>query len=226
MTFNTKNADGSKVFKKVMMTEAAIKSAKNRLTLYLEFMKNYRATKPTHNSGGDNEPYSEILDGLEDLYDLHESFKNTTTEKRTAAADTRMRERAEGDAIRNASLGLFVAARNNEEQMDEEEVVEQPNNENDNPNPVAVSVATTKKKNNRRMSSGSGHTSAGEADYQMVESIFKKYYTEEKKEEKRCRMEYNERRLALEEQRAADERASRQMQHDMMMSLIANLSKK
>jgi hypothetical protein len=102
MTFDTKNADGSKVFKKVMTTEAAIKSAKNRLALYLEFMKNYRATKPTHNSGGDNEPYSEILNGLEDLYDLHESFKNMTTKKRTAAADTRMRERAEGDAIRDA----------------------------------------------------------------------------------------------------------------------------
>jgi hypothetical protein len=32
--------------------------------------------------GGDNEPFLDNLRALEDLYDLHESFKNTTTEKK------------------------------------------------------------------------------------------------------------------------------------------------
>jgi hypothetical protein len=44
----------------------------------------------------------------------------------------------------------------------------------------------------------------------MIESIFKKY-TNENKDEKCRRMEYNERRLALEEKRADDDRASHQM---------------
>jgi hypothetical protein len=39
-------------------------------------------------------------------------------------------------------------------------------------------------------------------------------------------MEYNERHLALEEKRADDDRASRQMQHEMMMNLITHLSNK
>jgi hypothetical protein len=227
MTLDTKKADGTKVFPKKMSTGAAIKSAKKHLNKYLAFMKNYRATKPTHNSGGDNEPYLEILNGLEDLYDLYESFKNSTTEKRAAAADTRMRERAQGDAIRDASLGLFVTAHNNEEEEDDDD--ELVNNENDNPDPVpAVSVATTtkNKRNKHRVSTGSGRTSTGETNYQMIESIFKKY-TDEKKEEKwRRTMEYNERQIALKEQRAANDCASRQMQHNMMMSLITHLSKK
>jgi hypothetical protein len=39
-------------------------------------------------------------------------------------------------------------------------------------------------------------------------------------------MEYNERRLALEEKRAKDDRASHQMQHEVMITLIAHLSNK
>jgi hypothetical protein len=39
-------------------------------------------------------------------------------------------------------------------------------------------------------------------------------------------MEYNERHLALEEKRAEDDRASRQMQHEVMMTLIVHLSNK
>jgi hypothetical protein len=77
-------------------------------------MKKYRATKPTHNSGSDNKPFN--LSGLEDLYDLHESFNNVTTGKKSSAADARMLERAEqGDAIQDASLGLYVALHEEEE---------------------------------------------------------------------------------------------------------------
>jgi hypothetical protein len=183
-------------------------------------MKNYRATKPTHNSGGDNEPFSDNLRALEDLYDLHESFKNASTEKQAAAADARARDRAEGDAIREASLGLYVASC--EEEGDDNE------KENDNPDDApAPSSAHPTKKNNRRQSSGSGggRYSAGEDSYQKIESLFQKY-TDEKKEDKcRC-LEYNECRLALDEKRAEDEHAACMMNHEMMMSLIANLNKK
>jgi hypothetical protein len=111
MTFETTLPTGKKVFPKKISTDAAIKSCKKRLADYVDFMKKYHATKPTHNSGGDNELFSDNLRALEDLYHLHESFKNTTNEKKTSAADARARDRAEGDAIRDASLGLFVAAR-------------------------------------------------------------------------------------------------------------------
>jgi hypothetical protein len=53
----------------------------------------------------------------------------------------------------------------------------------------------------------------------MVQLIFNKY-TNEKKEEKRRRMEFNERRLALEEKRTEDDRALHQMQHELMLTLI------
>jgi hypothetical protein len=111
---------------------------------------------------------------LEDLYDLHESFKNESSEKKAAAADTRARDRAEGDAIRDASLGLFVSSRDDDEK------------ENDNPKPVAA-AKTTKK--GCRLSSGTtaGCHSGGEDNYQMIEAIFKKY-SDEKQDE------YNERR--------------------------------
>jgi hypothetical protein len=140
MMFDTKTADGKKVFEKKMSNGAAIRSAKKRLKQYIKFMKNYRATKPTHNSGGDNEPFSDNLRALEDLYDLHESFKNASTEKQAAAADARARDRAEGDAIREASLGLYVASRKEEEDDNEKE--------NDNPDdaPAASSAHPTKKK--------------------------------------------------------------------------------
>jgi hypothetical protein len=83
MTFETTLPTGKKVFsKKISTTDAAIKSCKKRLADYVDFMKKYRATMPTHNSGGDNELFSDNLRALEDLYDLHESFKNTTNEKK------------------------------------------------------------------------------------------------------------------------------------------------
>jgi hypothetical protein len=220
MTSKRRCRTEKKFFKKKISTDAAIKSAKKRLAEYVEFMKKYRATQPDFNSGGDNALYSDNLRALEDLYDLHESFKNTTTEKKASAADARARDRAEGDAIRDASLGLFVDLR--DEGGSEED--EENNKENDNPETPAA--AASKKKNSRRVSSGSaGRHSAGESNHQIVESIFKKY-TDEKKEEKRRRMEYNERRLALEEKRAEDDRASRQMQHEVMMTLIVHLSNK
>jgi hypothetical protein len=141
MTFETTLPTGKKVFPKKISTDAAIKSCKKRLADYVDFIRKYRATKPTHNSGGDNELFSDNLRALEDLYDLHESFKNTTTEKKTSAADARARDRAEGDAIRDASLGLFVSSRNGGT-SDEEE---QQDKENDNPeNPAAA--ASQKKK--------------------------------------------------------------------------------
>jgi hypothetical protein len=83
MTFETTMPNGEKVFPKKISTDAAIKSAKKRLADYVDFMKKYRATKCTHNSGGDNELFSDNLRALEDLYDLHDSFKNTTTEKKS-----------------------------------------------------------------------------------------------------------------------------------------------
>jgi hypothetical protein len=80
------------------------------------------------------------------------------------------------------------------------------------------------KKNNRRVISGSsGRFSVGEADYQMMQSVFKKY-NEEKRDEKRRKMDLYERHLALEEKRADNDRASRQMQHEVMMTLIARLN--
>jgi hypothetical protein len=80
------------------------------------------------------------------------------------------------------------------------------------------------KKNNRHVSSGSsGRFSVGDADYQMMQSVFKKY-NEEKRDEKRRKMDLYERHLALEEQHADDDRASRQMQHEVMMTLIARLN--
>jgi hypothetical protein len=102
-------------------------------------MKKYRATKPTHNSGGDNKLFSDNLRALEDLYDLHESFKNTTNEKKTSAADARARDRAEGDAIRDASLGLFVAASDGGTSEDDDE------KENDNPETPAAAALKKKK---------------------------------------------------------------------------------
>jgi hypothetical protein len=218
MTFETTLPTGKKVFPKKISTDAAIKSCKKRLADYVDFIRKYRATKPTHNSGGDNELFSDNLRALEDLYDLHESFKNTTTEKKTSAADARARDRAEGDAIRDASLGLFVSSRNGGT-SDEEE---QQDKENDNPeNPAAAAS----QKKNRRVSSGSssGRFSVGEADYQTMQSVFKKY-NEEKRDEKRRKMDLYERRLALEEKRADDDRAARQMQHEVMMTLIARLN--
>jgi hypothetical protein len=81
-----------------------------------------------------------------------------------------------------------------------------------------------KKKNNRRVSSGSsGRFSVGKADYQMMQSVFKKY-NEEKRDEKRRKMDLYERHLNLEEKRAHDDRALRQMQHEVMMTLIAHLN--
>jgi hypothetical protein len=86
-------------------------SCKKHLADYVDdFMKKYHVTKPMHNLGGDNELFSDNLCALEDLYNLHESFKNRTNKKKTSAADARARDHAEGDAIHEASLGMFVAA--------------------------------------------------------------------------------------------------------------------
>jgi hypothetical protein len=171
-------------------------------------MEEYRKKKPLFNLGSDNEPYPDILCALEDLFDLHESFKNTLEEKHAAFADAKARNRAEGDAIREESLGLFVALRE----------------EKENDNQADDAAGGSGKKNGRHQSFG-GCNSGGENNHQMVEAIFQKY-AEEKKEEKCHRLEFNERRIALEEKRAEDEHASRVMQHEMMMMLISHLSNK
>jgi hypothetical protein len=112
---------------------------------------------------------------------------------------------------------LFVAARDGGSSEDDD--IEK---ENDNPETPAAAALT--KKINRHVSSGSaGRFSAGESDYQKMQSVFKKY-NEEKRDEKRRKMDLYERRLALEEKRADDDRASRQMQHEVMMTLIARLN--
>jgi hypothetical protein len=72
---------------------------------------------------------------------------------------------------------------------------------------------------------GSGCNSSGEGNYEIIESVLKKYL-EEKKEDKHHRLECNEHRIALEEKRAEDERASCLMQHEMMMMLISHLTNK
>jgi hypothetical protein len=169
-------------------------------------MKKYRATQPDFNLGGNNALYSD---------------KTQQPEKKTSAADARARNHAKGDAICDASLGLFVALRDGGTSEEEEQQYK----ENNNP-PETPAAGALKKKNNRRVSSGSaGRHSAGKGNYQIVESIFKKY-TDEKKDEKCRRMEYNECRLALEEKCAEDDRALRQMQHEVMMTLIVHLSNK
>jgi hypothetical protein len=200
MCLESTTVDGGLVFDKNLN----VKSAKKRFQEYLSFMKAYRAKKPLFNSGGDNEPYPDILQALEDLYDLHESFKNETEDKRSTVAEARARDRVEGEAIRNASLGIFVAARGS---SDEEK-------ENDN-FPAAVSVGTKAAKPGRRQSFG--RNSAGENSIQSLESIFEKY-TKEREESKRRRMEIEERRVALEEKRV-------EQHHQMMMTLISELTK-
>jgi hypothetical protein len=133
MTFEMTLPTGKKVFPKKISTNAAIKSCKKHLADYVDFMKKYRTMKPTHNLGGNNELFSDNLRALEDLYNLHKSFKNTTNEKKTSAADARARDHAEGDAIRDASLGLFVTACDGGSSKDDD--IEK---ENDNPETPAT----------------------------------------------------------------------------------------
>jgi hypothetical protein len=90
-------------------------------------------------------------------------------------------------------------------------------------NDIQADEAAGGKKNGCRQSFG--RNSGGVSNHQMVEAMFQNY-AEEKKEKKSCRMDFNECRIALEEKRAEDERASRAMRHEMMMTLISHLSNK
>jgi hypothetical protein len=105
-----------------------------------DFIKKYRATLPSFNSGGDNEPFSDNLCAFEDLDDLHESFKMRQPKKKASAADARARDCAEDNVIRGASLGLFVASQEGggSEQKDDN------NKENDNPPATAAATSTQK----------------------------------------------------------------------------------
>jgi hypothetical protein len=202
MCLEATTVDGGLVFDKNLN----VKSAKKRFQEYLTFMKSYRAKKPLFNSGGDNELYPDLLQALEDLYDLHESFKNESEDKHSTVAEARARDRVEGEAIRNASLGIFVAARGS---SDEEK-------ENDTA-PAAVLVGTNKAAKNAARHQSFGRNSAGENSIQSLESIFEKY-TKEREESKHRRMEIEERRVALEEKRV-------EQHHQMMMTLISELTK-
>jgi hypothetical protein len=59
-------------------------------------MEEYRKKKPLFNSGGDNEPFPDILRALEDLFDLSESFKNDSDEKHASVANAKARDHAKG----------------------------------------------------------------------------------------------------------------------------------
>jgi hypothetical protein len=221
MTFETEMQNGKKVFQKKISTDAAIKSAKKRLAEYVEFMKKYRATKPDFNSGGDNALYSDNLRALEDLYNLHESFKNTTTEKKK-----RLQPMPGPVIMPKAMLFAMPASACLLTYEMKEEAKKMKKTTRKTTTLRLLPLPRRRKKNSRHVSSGSaGRHSTGESNHQIVESIFKKY-TDEKKEEKRRRMEYNERRLALEEKHAEDDCALHQMQHEVMMTLIAHLSNK
>jgi hypothetical protein len=71
----------------------------------------------------------------------------------------------------------------------------------------------------------SGRFSVGENQQQSMEALFKKYSTE-KEETKRRRIELEQERLALEKQRIEEARAERDMQHQLMMTLINHLNNK
>jgi hypothetical protein len=202
MCLEATTVEGGPVFDKNLN----VKSAKKRFLDYMSFMKSYRAKKPMFNSGGDNEPYPDILRALEDLYDLYDSFKNASEEKRSTVVDARARDRVEGEAIRNASLGIFVAARSDEE------------TENQNDNIPAVASGGTNKATKPGRRQSLGRNSAGENNIQSLENIFEKY-TKEKEESKRRRLEIEERKVALEEKRV-------EQHHQMMMTLIGELTKK
>jgi hypothetical protein len=183
-----------------------VKAVKKRFSEYVAFMKAYREKNEKFKTGCDNEAFPELLQGLEDLFDLHESWKNQSDKKRASAVDARARDRAEGEAIRQAGLGLFVAAAAE-------------NNENDDPSP---SNSNEKKKGGRRLS---GRFSAGENQQQSMEALFQKY-SKEKEETKRRRIELEQERLVLERQRIEEARAERDMQHQLMMTLINHLNNK
>jgi hypothetical protein len=71
----------------------------------------------------------------------------------------------------------------------------------------------------------SGHFSAGENQQQSMEALFQKY-SKEKEETKRHRIELEQERLVLERQRIEEARAKRDMQHQLMMTLINHLNNK
>jgi hypothetical protein len=71
----------------------------------------------------------------------------------------------------------------------------------------------------------SGRFSAGENQQQSMEALFQKY-SKEKEETKRRRIELEQERLVLERQRIEEARAERDMQHQLMMTLINHLNNK
>lgn len=177
-----------------------VKAAQTRFNEYIEFMKVHRNNKPSRNSGEDNEPFPELLQALEDLYDLDQSWKNATDDKRAMAVDAKVCDRAEGEAIREAGLGIYVRNKNKENENDEDD------------NPVSP---TQKKTPGRRYC-------AGEEKMGNLENVFEKY-AEKKEENKRRKLELEAHRLELEEKRLAAEQKEKQMQHQLMMAMITKL---
>jgi hypothetical protein len=68
-------------------------------------------------------------------------LKTRQPKKNASAADAWARDHAEGDAIRDASLGLFVASRDGGGSKEDDEE----NKENDNPETPAAAASTKKK---------------------------------------------------------------------------------
>jgi hypothetical protein len=178
------------------------KSTKQRFSDYMSFMEKYRETNKSGNSGGDNEPFPEILQGLEDLYDLHKSWKDQIGKKRTSTAYAQARDRTEDEAIHDASLGIYVAA-----------AAAAAGKENH-------ADADGGKKCGRHQNVG-GRNNAGREQFDSFHWDFDKY-EKDKQESKRRHMDYREKRLALEKQRIEEDRTAR----ETMMDFIKKLSEK
>jgi hypothetical protein len=182
-------------------------AVKKHFSEYIAFMKAYREKNVKVKTGCDkNKAFLELLQGLlEDLFDFHESWKNQSDQKHASTVDARARDRAKGEAIRQAGLGLFIAA-------------EAENNENDNPTPSN----SNEKKGGHRLS---GCFSAGENQQQSMEDLFQKH-SKEKEETKRHHIKLEQERFSLEKQRIEEAHVGREMQHQLMMTLINQLNNK
>jgi hypothetical protein len=100
-----------------------LKTVQSRFKEYMSFVKWHQAQVPFRSGCDDEDPPTEIMDGLESMYDDWTSSVEKSKEKRDAVATKKQNDKVGAEALRRAALGQFVARRAGRDEESNEENV-------------------------------------------------------------------------------------------------------
>lgn len=216
------------------------KTIQSRFNTYMSFVKWHRAQVSFHTGCDNEDPPTEIHDGLESMYDDWSSHMATNKEKRGAAAAKKQQDKVGAEALRRAALGQFVSRRANLDDDDEDNAdLVILDDASDCGNEMGVAAAATPRSGSSSRNASRSNTpipgNIGKAITSLEDSLAQRSSAKLLKEEnKKRKLELQqqriegeraerEQRLLLDRERFELEKKNQEAQHQLLLALAAQL---